>query len=207
MPDMDEFSKDSIFAYNINKKRLSGLLTILISALVLIMFLYYFLILKHSDHIIIKIINTFFTHIFTQIGNSTILGAFYTALFGGLFFIFVPIEAVFVSFATKNNPLIVIALFIIGFMISYTVNYYIGMKLVNFSKNIIGPRKFYKIKVKLNKWGGWAIFMFNALPLPSQPLATILGIFKYNKTRFYTIFILGQLVKYFVIVTLIMGFT
>ena len=51
----------------------------------------------------------------------------------------------------------------------------------------------------MNKYGATVIFGFNALPMPSQPLAAILGVVKYNKTRFYVLFITGQLAKYIVI--------
>jgi membrane protein YqaA with SNARE-associated domain len=70
------------------------------------------------------------------------------------------------------------------------------MKLAGVSKKIITSKKFYKIKGLINIYGAGAIFVINALPLPSQPLAAILGVFKYNKTKFYLFFLLGQFVKY-----------
>ena len=48
----------------------------------------------------------------------------------------------------------------------------------------------------LNKYGALTVLVFNATPLPAQALAVILGAFRYNKTRFYVLFLLGQLIKY-----------
>ena len=56
-------------------------------------------------------------------------------------------------------------------------------------------KKFYKTKGILNRYGSLAVFSFNALPLPSQLLSVILGVFRYNKTRFYVFFLSGQAVK------------
>ena len=61
---------------------------------------------------------------------------------------------------------------------------------------LISPKKFYKLKGLLNKWGSLAVLLFNATPLPSQHLSVILGVFRYNKTRFYVFVFLGQLIKY-----------
>jgi membrane protein YqaA with SNARE-associated domain len=126
-----------------------------------------------------------------------LLGAFYTSLFGGLFFVFLPMEAVYIRYLKSGfSPFLIILVYVGGFLFSYTANYYIGLKLNNVSKKIISPKKFYKIKGIINRYGAWAIFGFNVLPLPSQPLSTILGVFRYNKKRFYLFFLLGQLIKY-----------
>jgi membrane protein YqaA with SNARE-associated domain len=50
--------------------------------------------------------------------------------------------------------------------------------------------------VLVNKYGMATVFVFNVLPLPAQPLATVLGVFKYNKAKFYLAFILGQGIKF-----------
>ena len=70
------------------------------------------------------------------------------------------------------------------------------LKLSGISKKLISPKKFYRLKGLTNKYGALTIFFFNALPLPSQLLSVILGVFRYNKTRFYVFFLFGQIVKY-----------
>lgn len=195
------FSKDKMFIYNINKKRKFMFYTILFSILIIIGIIYYILYLRNSNFFLVRWINFFVLHIAQQMKDLTVLGSFYTTLFGGLFFVPTPIEVLYIAFLTKGgiNPVVLISLFITGMIISFSINYLIGMKLSNLSKKIIGAKKFYKIKVTLNKHGMWAVFGFNVLPLPSQPFAALLGVFRYNRTKFYLMFISGQLIKFIAI--------
>jgi membrane protein YqaA with SNARE-associated domain len=194
-----EFTKESMFSYNLKRKRISSVAMIAGIILVMLFIVYYAFFLRSSDNLLVNAINLISGHIWSQVTGLTLLGALYITLIGGLFFVFMPIEAWFIAFIGSHNPLLIVALFILGFLVSYSINYYIGRKLNKTSKAMIGPRKFYKIKALINKRGGLAIFAFNALPLPSQPLSAILGVFRYNKTRFYLYFLLGQLTKYIVI--------
>lgn len=162
--------------------------------------IYYILILRSSDFFLVKIINTIFSHVGNNLGKLTLLGAVYAAFFGGLFFITLPIEAIFIAFLhSEFHPFLVMSLFVGGLFVSYSIDYLIGYKLSNFSKKLIPPKKFYKTKNLINKYGPVAIFVINVLPLPSQILATVLGVFKYNRTRFYIFFLSGQITKYVLI--------
>ena len=196
-----KFAKDKIFSYNHDQKIISALILIGSLTFLIAFFLFYFFSLKYKEFIVIQIINGIFSHISLHISAATLLGVLYGSAFGGLFFVFIPTEAIFVSFLRGgHNPILVLLIFLSGFVISYTFNYFIGMKLTNLSKMLITPKKFYSTKGIMNRYGNLAIFALNALPLPSQPLATILGVFKYNKTKFYTFFLLGQFSKYSVII-------
>lgn len=198
---MSEFTKANMFAYNFHKKSRFIFYSVLIGILIVGIAIWYILYLKNSNFFIIKGISTFVSHVANNIKSFNALGSFYTTLFGGLFFIPTPIELLFIAALKigKITPVILIALYLAGLIISFTLNYFIGMKLSNISKKIIGAKKFYKIKGLLNKYGMGTIFVFNVLPLPAQPLATILGVFRYNKSKFYLMFILGQMIKYTVI--------
>ncbi len=191
------FERDRIFAYNEDKKSKFIFYTILISVIVILFITFYVTKLRHSNFFLIKAINVFVKHISANIFNLTPLGAFYTTTFGGLFFIPIPIEITFIAYLTSGmiNPFIVIGLFLIGMIISFTVDYWVGERLSGFSKKLIGYKKFYNMKVKLNKYGAFAVLGFNVLPLPAQPFAALLGVFKYNKAKFYSMSILGQGIK------------
>jgi len=195
--------KDEIYAYNQRRKLLYFFLTILIITAIIAFGLWYFFALRFSTNPIILTLNAIFSHIIGEIKERSILAVIYTSLIGGLFFITVPTETAYIAFLTKgHNPWLVAPIYISGFVLSYTANYYIGRRIAGFAKKIISPRKFYKIKGYLNRFGGWVIFVFNVLPLPSQALSAILGVFKYNKTRFYVYFITGQIIKYAIISTI-----
>ncbi|MBW2966209.1 VTT domain-containing protein [Candidatus Woesearchaeota archaeon] len=193
------FKEDGIFSYDRFNKIGFGLsLIVLIAVVVLLGITYFFQ--RNSDVLIFKVINIVITHFTSHISDVTPLGILYTTLIGGLFFVSMPLELLFIKFLNAGNPIIVLFLFyFLGLIVSFTINYFIGLKLSALSKRIISPKKFYKTKGVLNRYGALAIFAFNALPLPAQLLTVILGVFRYNKTRFYVFFLSGQLAKYLVI--------
>lgn len=191
------FGRHNIESYNHFKKQLNGFITIFSVLAVIAFIATYFLVLRKADWAIVHVLNAFVAEITYHVNNGTTLGSLYASFFGGLFFVFLPMEVLFLKFMEGNNPVIVIALYNLGFVFSFTANYYIGMRLTEFSKKMISLRKFYKLKSVINKWGGWAVFGFNAIPFfPAQPLSAILGVFKYNMARFYFYFLLGQILKY-----------
>lgn len=197
---MDElpFAPGAIFPYNLARKLRFAIIVFVLIALVMTLFAGYILFLKESNFFLFEMMRSLVMHIKGNIAQNTLLGSFYVALFGGLFFVTLPLEAIFVNFLREgSSPYLLIVIYLFGFIVSYTINYLIGQKLDTFSKKIISPKKFYKIKGIINKHGALAVFGFNLIPFfPSQPLATILGVFRYNKTKFYLFFVLGQLVKY-----------
>ncbi len=200
------FREDRIFKYDrLNKIGFSLSLVAFITSIVVLAVTYFFL--RDSNIPLFMILNNIITHFSSQVGGSTPLGMLYTTLFGGLFFVSIPLELLFIKFLNSGHPIIVLFLFyFLGLIISFTADYYLGYKLSSLSKRLISPKKFYKTKGLLNRYGAWAVFGFNVTPLPSQLLAVVLGVFRYNKTRFYVFFLLGQLVKYTAITLFILLF-
>lgn len=193
----EDFKNNKIFAYHENKKSKFIIYSILIAIITILFITFYFTKLRHSNFFLIRIINVLIKHVSLNIFNLTPLGAFYTTTFGGLFFVPIPIELTFLAFLASGeiNPFVVIALFLVGMVISFTIDYWVGERLSELSKKLIGYKKFYNMKVKLNEYGSFAVFAFNALPLPAQPFVALLGVFKYNKIKFYSMSILGQGIK------------
>ncbi|MEE9525869.1 MAG: VTT domain-containing protein [Candidatus Woesearchaeota archaeon] len=190
------FGESKIFKYNKFNKVLFGTGVIII-VLFLILLITSYLFLKDSNIWLFKNLNFLISHFTKHISGASLLGALYSTMIGGLFFLSIPLELLFIKFFNSGRPIMIILLFyFIGLFISYSINYFIGLKLSGVSKKLISPKKFYKLKGILNRHGAWAIFVFNAIPLPSQLFAAILGVFRYNKTRFYVFFLLGQLTKY-----------
>lgn len=194
---MKQFNKKNIFEYNLGKK-LRFLTYIALTLIIIIGFsFYYYFSLSHMDNFFVNTINILFEHIQSNIVGLSLLGALYATSFGGLFFIPIPTEVLFFAFLKAGtSPFFLVTLYMVGLIISFTINYIVGSRLSEASKKIITPKRFYKIKVSLNKYGIWTIFAFNVLPLPAQPLATLVGVFRYNKLKFYVAFILGQTIKF-----------
>jgi len=193
------FTKDNIFSYNRGYKRLFIFSVVIFIALLIGLAIFYFTSLRNSDLWFIQKLNTFLIYVASNIKSGSLLGAFYTTLFGGLFFIPVPIDIFFIKFISANSALFVIPIYVVGLVISFGINYWIGSKLNYVSKRIIGIKKFYKVKTQVNRYGSWGIFLFNALPLPAQALSVIAGVFKYNQTKFYVLTALGQGIKFSII--------
>lgn len=194
----EEFSTTAMFQYNRSHKLRFAFILYGVMFLAIIFAASYYFFLQHMEIAFFEFFRQIITHIKDAIASASILGILYTSVFGGLFFVTIPLELVFISFLRNGaNPFFLIITFIGGFVISFTINYIIGMKLDTLSKKIINPQKFYKIKGILNRYGAIAVLVINAIPfLPAQPLATILGVFKYNKAKFYVYFISGQLLKF-----------
>jgi membrane protein YqaA with SNARE-associated domain len=193
------FRENRMFSYGRLNKIAFGLFVIFLGLILALLIITYFF-QRDSDILIFKTINTIITHVSSHIWGSTPLGIIYTTLIGGIFFVTIPLEVLFIKFLKAGHFfLIVILFYLFGLLVSFTLNYYTGLKLSGLSKKIISPKKFYKTKGVLNRYGALAVFAFNALPLPAQPLSVILGVFRYNKTRFYIFFLTGQLVKYIII--------
>ncbi|MCA9477583.1 MAG: VTT domain-containing protein [Nanoarchaeota archaeon] len=196
-----DFSPDVMFDYNLKEKRRFAYTTFAVLGLILIIAILYILVLQNTDIALITAIKKGILHIINNIKDKTLLGVFYASSIGGLFFVTISLEAVFLTFLKAGfPPAVLVGMYLFGLTISYTINYYLGMRLASLSQKAITPQKFYKIKGVLNKYGVMAIFFFNVLPLPSQPLSAILGVFKYNKAKFYAFFLLGQTIKYSVMV-------
>ena len=192
-----KYTRKNIFEYNYFKK-LRFLTYVALGAVIITGFcFYYYFSLSHMDNFFVNTVNFLIDHVKANITGLTILGAFYATLFGGLFFLPIPVDFLFFAFLRAGVfPPLLVFIYVIGLIFSFSLNYLVGWRLSNISKKIITPKRFYKIKVSLNKYGIWAIFAFNALPFPAQPLAAIVGVFRYNKAKFYLAFIFGQAIKF-----------
>ena len=190
------FKEDRIFSYDrFNKIMFGAVLFAIVAFLVLLGISYFFL--KESDIFLFILVNAMIKYFSTHILGSTLLGVFYTTAIGGFFLFTIPLEVLFIkALNAGHSVLIVFVLYFLGLVLSFTFNYLVGLKLAGISKKLVSPKKFYKMKGTLNKYGALTVLVFNATPLPAQALAVILGAFRYNKTRFYVFFLLGQLIKY-----------
>ena len=149
---MEEISTIAMFEYGREKKIRFLVTSLIIMGILVLAVIMYFLLLQHLDIAFFTFIGTFAQYIKSEISNATTAGIFYTALVGGLFFVTLPTEIVFIGFLKQGaNPYIAVTAFIVGFAISHTVNYIIGQRLDHIAKKIITSKKFYKVKGMLNK--------------------------------------------------------
>jgi len=192
------FTKKGIFEYNQSAKLRFALITIIVLGLLASLIIMYVIFFKESDIALFNFVERVLAHVQSHIAAGSVQGILYVSVLGGLFFVTLPLEVFFITFLKSGvSPYSLIAFYLGGFAFSFTLNYIIGSQLNEISMKIITPKKFYKFKGLLNKYGPMSILVFNLIPFfPAQPLSAILGVFKYNKAKFYTYFIAGELVKY-----------
>jgi len=180
---------------NAKKKRLDGYLTIAVIILVIWIGILYWIFLR--DILADTMFGTIVGHIKTQIASFSELGSLYIALFGGLFFIFIPMEAYYMNALSNSNTYILYSLMLSGIIISYSIDYFLGMKFSKISRKLISPKKFYGIKQYLNRYGQLAIFIAHVVPVfPSPQVTFILGVFRYNKMKLIMIALPAQMLKF-----------
>lgn len=190
---------DKTIEINNKRKKLEGILTIAIICFIIFITIIYLTLLK--DLFRDSFISVVVSHIKKNITEFNLLGSLYTALFGGLFFIFFPMEAYFFNALRYNNYFVLAVVFLSGLVVSYSIDYLIGMKMSKIAKRVVSTKKFYRIKSYINRYGKIAIFLASAIPLfPSQQVTFISGVFRYNKLRLFMITMAGQMIKYAVLI-------
>ena len=123
---------------------------------------------------------------------------------GYLFFLLMPVEALVPYYlAAGDSASVLIGLSLttalLAQAIDYGIGYVVSERVVD---TLISRDKFEKFKATFNKWGGWAIFTFNLLPLSSPNMMLVSGILRYNRLKAFAISASGLLLKYVVIVLL-----
>ncbi|TGL76961.1 hypothetical protein EHQ83_12630 [Leptospira yasudae] len=191
-----QFRKDEIFQYHKKRNFYSGL--IFLGSVFLAVIL---LSLTASGLLKLEIpgleaIQKLVLYVSKEIRKPSLLGVFFTTLFGGLFFFYLPIEFLYIRAAySKLDGSDLVMLHILGLVISFTINYFLGRIAARACIKLISPKKFYRMKGFLNRYGVLAIFAFNALPLPAPILSAVLGVIRYKKKIFYPVFVAGQLAQ------------
>jgi len=145
-------------------------------------------------------------HVKSEIFSFTSLGIFYVAFIGGLFFLFTPIDPVYIGGLLKGNfsPVYAFAMFS-GLFLSYCINYIIGFRFSKASRNLISAKEFYKTKVLLNRFGNLAIIFMNMLGFGAQQLIFVLGVFRYNKLRTIVLSVIGILIRYTILTLVVLN--
>lgn len=134
----------------------------------------------------------------SQIINNTILGIFYVSIFGSLFFLTLPSEALFVYFlsSTQHFFFLLIILMVFGNLVGLIFNYSIGRLLGERFASKLFSKSFNKYQKLINKYGGWILLLGNIFPGPVELLTIFYGSFKYNFKQYVYLCFIGRLTKY-----------
>lgn len=186
---------DSIQEYGVFQDR-NLYITCVIISLLLSAIIFFLVVTPHGNTVYESSgLQNAVSYVSYHIDNKTSYAAFYTGLIGGLFFLTVPLEAIFVGLVGESVVGSVLGI-ILGITISYAFNYGIGYSLSKLTRRLVGPQKFFWLKTLLNKYGAPLILVLNLIPMVGQSFTALLGVIKYNKTRLALYTLVAQFIKY-----------
>ncbi|MBU1219638.1 VTT domain-containing protein [Myxococcota bacterium] len=170
---------------------------IILWALILGSFYVLFLIFKQDLINLLKKSETawaMYVHISGQISGKTLLGLAYAGFFGSLFFILIPLEAVFFYYLSlPHHPWLVLVIMLFTSVIGLCADYLMG-RLVGegVMLKLSGP-KFVKYRDAMTRWGGMIIVISNIIPfLPVQIISLAVGATRYGLKRFFVYTMIGR---------------
>ncbi len=133
-----------------------------------------------------------------EIESKSLLGLFYAAFFGALFFVALPVELIFIYYLGLNYYFVqVLTITLLGNLLGITLDYFIGW--------LIGPKvlqwfmkaeTYHAFQRKIDKAGIFIVIVGNIIPFPIEPLTVFLGAVRYGYFRLMLFTAIGKLVKF-----------
>ena len=136
-------------------------------------------------------------------GQSPSMTSFALIHFAGyLFFLLMPVEAlvpVYQGEGHAGSTLILVA--VATAIAAQVIDYGIGRSVKESSiHELIGEKRYARLKGTIDKWGGWAILFFNLLPLSSPNMLLVAGMARFSARRAFLYSAVGLTAKYTAIV-------
>ena len=120
---------------------------------------------------------------------------------GYLFFLLMPVEALVPYYQAEGHAaMVLVGLSIATAVVAQSIDYGIGRLLSEKVLNMIGHETYDRIKGRIDKHGGWAIFTFSLLPLSSPNVLLVAGMVRFNAVYALMISVAGLAAKYLAIV-------
>ncbi len=121
---------------------------------------------------------------------------------GYLFFLLMPVEALVPIYQSEGHPgstLVTLAVItaLMAQAIDYGVGRYFSDRVID---GLIGQERYERFRDRIERWGGWAILLFNLFPLSSPNMLLVSGIVRYDPRRAVLFSAVGLTAKYLFIV-------
>ncbi len=131
-------------------------------------------------------------------GQAPGLGSFAAIHFAGyLFFLLMPVEALVPIYQAEGHPgMTLVMLALVTAVAAQLIDYSIGYAASERAEEFIGEERFTRFKRMIDRWGGWAILLFNLFPLSSPNMLLASGIMRYHPLRAFLFSTVGLAVKY-----------
>jgi membrane protein YqaA with SNARE-associated domain len=128
--------------------------------------------------------------------------------FGYLFFfLLMPMELAFIYYLrTGYDPLILnlvaVSTATISQVIDYLIGYFFSAQIID---QLIGRRRYEKAEDEIRKYGNWALFFSNLLPLSSPIISLAAGMLKYRRKDAFFFSFAGMVCRYLLLTLLFKG--
>jgi membrane protein YqaA with SNARE-associated domain len=147
------------------------------------------------------IIWNIYTHIEAQILKHTLLGLLYYSFLSSLFFIFLPIEILFMYYMNFGfNIWSLLGIIMIGNLLGLSFNYWfgriVGLRFVKF----LMKDNFERIHKKVSRYGGFIIFFGNIIIFPMEIASLLFGAMKYSYKKFFWYSFFGKIIKFIILI-------
>jgi len=135
-----------------------------------------------------------YSHIADQISEKTLLGLAYAGFFGSLFFILIPLEAVFFYYlALPHHFVFVIAIMLVSSVLGLAMDYLMGRLVGEGILMRYAEERFTKTKHSMEKWGGAIVILSNIIPfLPVQIISVVVGATRFGLKKFMIYTLIGR---------------
>lgn len=135
------------------------------------------------------------------VGSQNILYFTIMHFSGYLFFIFAPVEFLYVFMLRKGaNIFLVFLIAILTGVFGHLIDYLVGRSVSKvFVKHMIGRKRYRKTKKTLHKYGNVAIFISSLFPLSSPVVVLVSGMVEHKYNRVFLNGFSGLILKYLVI--------
>ncbi len=142
-----------------------------------------------------------------EVSSKTLLGLFYSSLFGALFFISIPVEIIFIYYLSLHfNVWQLVAVVAIGNLLGMVFNYFFGFVFGQGFLRLVLRSKFHEWQSHVEKWGSLLLFLGNVFPSPVEILALFLGSYRYSFFKFLVLTLIAKIIKYFLLYSLFVYF-
>jgi membrane protein DedA with SNARE-associated domain len=132
-------------------------------------------------------------------GHSPSIVSFALIHFAGyLFFLLMPVEALVPIYQSEgHSPALLLVLAVTTALVAQAIDYSIGRAVSDpVIQDLIGERRYLRFRGTIERWGGFAIFIFNVFPLSSPNMLFVAGITRYNPGKAFLYSFVGLAVKY-----------
>jgi membrane protein YqaA with SNARE-associated domain len=132
-------------------------------------------------------------------GRSPSLTSFGLIHFAGyLFFLLMPVEALVPIYQSEGHAggLLILVAVLTG-LAAQAIDYGIGRAVSEAAVHkLIGEERYVRFKAIIQRWGGWAIVLFNLFPLSSPNMLLVAGITRFSAPRSFLYSAVGLTAKY-----------